>query len=226
MALRVMGSRHEDRREGTLAAENLELFRTTTDALVERIAKGDLSPLDVLLRKAGKRVMALITVKMTDRLKLRMGPEDVLQEVYLEALRQLPSFEDRGHGSFYAWFAVLAVNKISNLDQLARAARRDPRREVLLDQPGRKRADRSTRRMEIAADGTSPSGIVIRWEVFEGIRSALDGLSPLEREALVLRYLQGLSSAEAAGILKVGISQVYVALSRALAKVRDHLGDL
>jgi len=201
----------------------VDQLTTATGVLLQRVLKGESAPLDQLFRRVGRRLMALIYVRMSHRLRSLMEPEDVLQEVYIEALRQLPGFEDRGPGSFYAWLAAVAVNRILNLEQFAAAGKRDPHKEVKLRAAGDTNSTGAGFGADPAADQTSPSQAVIRWEAFEQVRAALEQLPPRERDVITLRYLQGQSTAETAQALSLDANQVYVALSRGLDRVRELL---
>ncbi|MBN1422681.1 MAG: sigma-70 family RNA polymerase sigma factor [Planctomycetes bacterium] len=201
----------------------MDLLTTATGALLERVLKGESAPLDRLFRRVGRRLMALISVRMSQRLRSLMEPEDVLQEVYIEALRQLPRFEDRGPGSFYAWLAAVAVNRIRNLEQFAGAGKRDPYKEMRLRGPGDTSDAMRGFAADPAADLPSPSQVAIRWEAFDQVRAALEQLPARERDVIVHRYLQGESTAETAEVLSLDANQVYIALSRGLQKVREML---
>jgi RNA polymerase sigma-70 factor, ECF subfamily len=202
------------------------LLHTATDALLGSIRRGDSRALDALLAKAGGRVMALIALRMSSRLKARLDPEDVLQEVYMEAVRSLGSFQDRGPGSFYAWFATLALRTLNDLEDHVRAERRDPAKEIRLDRAAHDTTLAPRADLAIAATQSSASSVVVRWEMFDSVRAAFELLSPTERDVIVMRYLQGLSSHETAKVLELDVERVYVALSRGLAKIRGVLGEL
>ncbi len=199
------------------------LLRTATDALLARVLKGDASRLDELLRRAGTRLMALISLRMSDRLKRRLDPEDVLQEVYMEALRGLDRFEHRGPGSFYAWLAAIAVNTIRTLEDHAGAAKRDVRRDVPLAVEDTSCPRGVLSPAALAAAQTSPSQAAVRWEMFQIVCAAMEGISREERDVITLRYLQGLSTEETARTLALDPGKIYVLLSRGLARVRDKL---
>ncbi len=197
----------------------------STDLLLEKLMAGDHSPLGLLLHKASSRVKALIVLRMSDRLRRRMEPEDVLQEVYVEALKQLPGFENRGKGSFYAWFAALTVNKLLNLEQYAAADRRDPHKEAAV--LGARRDPRgadSNPGIQVAAAAASPSHMLMRSEDYLTTVEAIRGLAERERNVVMLRYLQGLSSQETARAMGLTTPQVYVVLSRAMTKIRATVG--
>ena len=57
------------------------------------------------------------------------------------------------------------------------------------------------------------------------VRAALTVLPPRDRDVLVLRYLEDLSTAETAAVLDVGVSVVKMRLLRALQKLRVILDE-
>jgi RNA polymerase sigma-70 factor (ECF subfamily) len=75
------------------------------------------------------------------------------------------------------------------------------------------------------AGGTSPSRHLLREEMRDRVRGALAALGERDREALVLRFLEGLSTAEAAVVLGVSEGAVKSRVMRALARFRDLLDD-
>lgn len=75
----------------------------------------------------------------------------------------------------------------------------------------------------LIASGTSPSRQAIREETRDRVRAALDELTPRDREVLVLRFLEQLSTAEAAAVLGIGEGAVKSRLMRAVVRFRDLL---
>jgi RNA polymerase sigma-70 factor (ECF subfamily) len=75
----------------------------------------------------------------------------------------------------------------------------------------------------LIASGTSPSRHAIRQETRDRVRAALDELTPRDREVLVLRFLEQLSTAEAAAVLEIGEGAVKSRLMRAVMRFRDLL---
>ena len=70
----------------------------------------------------------------------------------------------------------------------------------------------------LIAGGTSPSRHAVREELQDRVRAALDELNPRDREVLVLRFLEQLSTAEAAAVLGIGEAALSSRLVRALAR--------
>jgi RNA polymerase sigma factor (sigma-70 family) len=77
----------------------------------------------------------------------------------------------------------------------------------------------------LAASGTSPSRNLLRREVRERVRQALDRLPSHYREVLVMRHLEQLSIPEIAAIAEISQGTVKSRLFRGLALLQERLGD-
>lgn len=77
----------------------------------------------------------------------------------------------------------------------------------------------------LLASGTSPSGGLERAERRAAVRAALDRLRPRDREVLVLRYLEDLTTREVAAVLGVSEGAVKMRHVRALDALRHLLPD-
>jgi RNA polymerase sigma-70 factor (ECF subfamily) len=77
----------------------------------------------------------------------------------------------------------------------------------------------------LIASATSPSRHLLRAELRDRVRAVLSCLKPHDREMLVLRYLEGLSNAEAAAVLGLAENTAAMRHLRALERVRALLGD-
>jgi RNA polymerase sigma-70 factor (ECF subfamily) len=75
----------------------------------------------------------------------------------------------------------------------------------------------------LLAVGDGPSADLQRQERRARVRAALERLPERDREVLVLRYLEQLSTAEVAEVLAVGEGAVKMRLLRALQRLRDTL---
>lgn len=122
--------------------------------------------------------------------------EDLAQDAFLTAWRELPALRDPGR--FRAW--VCGIARHLGVDARRRSARRQ-RRETPL--PTRELPDAADLEQEL--DARQSAEIV--WE-------ALQRLSPRYREVLVLYYRQGRSTAEVASALDLSVSAVEQRLSR------------
>jgi RNA polymerase sigma-70 factor (ECF subfamily) len=129
--------------------------------------------------------------------------EDAMQEAFIRAYRSLGSL--RNPDGFGGWFYRILTNQCHNV----RAARR-PTMDVAKLNP---QADDRT---ETAAE---------RRELGEAIEDALDQLSDEQREAFVLKHVQGLSYDQMDELLGAGVDALKMRVYRARDRLREILGD-
>jgi len=161
--------------------------------LVQRTIGGDRAALATLFEHYHLRVFrsAFLVVRS------REAADDVVQLVFLELFRALPSFDTRR--PFLPWLYRI-VHHVT-VDYL--------RREVY-------------RRPTFPLRDTTPDPIDATGQVEERaiLGPALDALSLEHREALVLRYFVGLSEREMAAVLRVRPGTIKSRLHRALSAAR------
>jgi RNA polymerase sigma-70 factor (ECF subfamily) len=201
----------------------MTLGESDTRLLLRRVREGDQAALKKLLEGNRDRLKRMVTIHMDRPLARRFDPSDVVQEALAEAVKKLPDYLRRPRIAFYPWLRTIAWEKLVKLRQQHVAQKRSVRRE----QPACELSDGSL--IELAdrfvASGTQPSERLIRQELHSRVRAALARLSPREREVLVLRYLESLSTQDA--IATLGISRQAFAKRhlRAIRKLRGYLGN-
>jgi len=132
--------------------------------------------------------------------------EDAAQAVFLLLARKAPSLTARA--SLAGW--LFAAARL-----VSRNARRQEKRRQRQEQQAMEETTRSER--DAQADAAA-------WaEVAPALNDALAALSGREREAVLLRFFQGLSLAETGGALGVSADAAQMRVSRALDKLRRHL---
>jgi RNA polymerase sigma-70 factor (ECF subfamily) len=138
--------------------------------------------------------------------------EDVVQETFLKAYRQLGRFESRAN--FGTWLHRIAVN--CSIDLI----RSRPHRE----------AGHDTAALEdmSAADGRdsahkTPERLMLSTEVQERISTAMSALSQRERAAFVLRHFEGHSIEDISHSLGLKANATKHSIFRAVRKMRAAL---
>ncbi len=123
-----------------------------------------------------------------------------------------------------AWLRRILANNLANLARDFRSGKRDVRRERSLELI----LDNSSRLLGewIAAEASSPSKKLQRYEMLERVAQALKALSAEQRQAVVLRHWQGLSLAEIARQLDRTPGAVGLLIHRGLKALREKLKDL
>lgn len=179
--------------------------------LVQRFVRGDASAFDALVARYQPRVAGLAY----RLLGWREDAEDVVQEVFLAAMRALPNF--RGSSGVGTWLTAITLNK-------CRSHRRW-RRLTRFRRSGRRAAAARESSEEPCADGPA-DGPAIDRERFERVRRAIERLPASYREVIVLRYLEQMSIERIAEVLSARTLTIQVRLHRARRKLKDQLKDL
>lgn len=132
--------------------------------------------------------------------------EDATERTFMAALRGLDRFEDRG-STFRAWLFRIARNTVAN----AHRSRRRRRTEPLPDS------------FERPAPNADPAGLVALADELHAVRHAIGEMPDDRRQVIVLRFVDGLSTAEVAEVLDRSPGAVRVLLHRALRDLAARL---
>jgi RNA polymerase sigma-70 factor (ECF subfamily) len=142
--------------------------------------------------------------------------EDVVQDTFLKAYRELRRFESRS--SFGTWLHRIAVNCSYDL------LRRRPRQQA---DPLDATAEDGGPALELeAAAVTRPDRQAFGAEVQRRVQAAMADLTPAERSAFVLRHLEGRSIDEIGSMLGLQVSATKHSIFRAVQKMRRALTPL
>jgi RNA polymerase sigma-70 factor, ECF subfamily len=196
-----------------------------TDVLLDRVARGDRTARQALLGRHRDRLRRMVTVHLDRRLAARVDPSDVVQEALAEADQRLSDYARRRPVPFYPWLRQLAWDLlVEQYRRHVQAGKRSVRREepdvlALPDESADLLAGRLVDR------GASPSEHVLREELRGRVRTALARLAPGDRQVLVLRHLEQLSTADAAAVLGIGQPAFKSRHLRALQRLRALLRE-
>jgi len=176
---------------------------------VTRARGGDSEAFRLLVERHSREVFRL-AFRMTGN---EHDAEDVVQEAFLKAYRNLSAFEERAQ--FGSWVHRIAAN--CAYDLLRARVRRDDRLEHAEGPEG-------DRTLTVPANDPSPERLVAGREVQGRLRAALARLSALERTAFTLRHVEGMSIAEISNALDLDASAAKQSVFRAVRKLRQALG--
>jgi RNA polymerase sigma-70 factor, ECF subfamily len=137
--------------------------------------------------------------------------EDVVQETFLKAYRQLDRFEERA--SFGTWLHRIAWN--CSVDLLRARPKREQAEEAdTLEQLG------STHATVTGSVAPSPERLMASVQVGDRVKQAMSRLSPLERAAFVMRHYEGRSIDEISRALEIRENAAKHSIFRAVRKMR------
>jgi RNA polymerase sigma-70 factor, ECF subfamily len=186
---------------------------TSTFDLIKRFHEGDQTAFNQLFTKYRPRLAVLIRYKLSEPLRQRIEIDDILQEVFLDASKDIGSFIYRSPGSFMKWLSSIADHVI--IDE-ARSQARQKRHAVEMV---RFRSPSNPNGPE-PSDSTTPSRILMQKERAVRLLARLDALPPDYRDVILMAKVEGLSSAEMAKRLGRSREAVAVLLHRALQRLR------
>jgi RNA polymerase sigma-70 factor (ECF subfamily) len=196
-----------------------------TEQLVARAGKGDGAALQELLGRHRSQLRKMVAIRLDRRLAARIDPSDVVQDVMLEAAQMLPQYLTERPLPFYPWLRRLAWKRLLKLYQHHLGAQK---RAVTREEQGLPMlADESALELagRLVAPETSPSNRMLRNELCHRVQSALSQLSEPDREVLVLRFLEQLSTSEMAAVLGISEGAVKTRQTRALDRLCRLLGE-
>lgn len=179
-------------------------------ALLVSYANGDASAGRVLLNRLAPRLFGYATRVLGDRSEA----EDVVQETMLKLWKMAPDWR-QGEAQVSTWAYRVMVNLCTD-----RLRKRANRAQVALESVAEPEAD-----LKSAVDRMTDAARV------DALQNALGALPDRQRQAVVLRHLEGMTNPEIAQIMDIGVEAVESltargkrALKAALAGRKEELG--
>ena len=192
------------------------------EPLADRVRKRDATALAAFLEERRPALLSFVDRRLGSALRGKVETQDILQELAIKALRELPQ-ADLSTRDPFGWLCHLAEQCIVDDHRHFAAGKRASGREV----PGNVRIGDGSQDLValLAASMTSPSMAVVRDERQRRLMDVVATFPDDHREALRLRYGEGLPTKEVA--LKLGKSDVAtrVLLSRLVQQLQDRLGE-
>ena len=164
----------------------------------------------------------MVSLRLDPRLRRRIDSSDVIQESFLDVTRRLEEYRGAPDMPFFVWVRFLTAQKLLEVHRRHMdAEKRDVRREVA--GPGYPEATSVSLARALVDSETSPSEALARKEDQERLRSALDRMSEIDREILLLKHFEQLSNEECAAVLELSLSGAISRHVRAVNRLREIL---
>jgi RNA polymerase sigma-70 factor (ECF subfamily) len=180
-----------------------EIMRQDDKSLAQRIAGGDGPAFAQFVDAYGARVHRLVRRYVAHE----ADAEDLTQEIFVSLYRSMGGF--RGESKLSTWVYRIAMNHC-----LKHQGRTPPAAASLDDVE-----------VETADPRADTTRLTMRNELRGQVRGAIDALSPLHRDIVILHELHGLTYGECAMVLQVPVGTVKSRLSNAFARLRASLGE-
>ena len=194
-------------------------YSSSNSADVHRAVAGDRTALARVFEMHRPRLRRMVAARLDERLASRVDESDVLQDVFLTADRRIHDF-DPAKTPFFVWLRSLTGQRMVELYRFhVTAGKRTTTREA----PDKKNPpDTSTASLAdfLASQLTSVSNAVMRAELVDQVRQALDELDDLDREVISMRHYEQMSNEEVAVELGINASTVSTRHHRALIRLK------
>ena len=184
-------------------------------AILARARSGDTEAMEQLILKYQGRIYNTI-------LKICANKDDaaeLTQDTFVKAIEKIDNF--KGKSSFYTWIFRIAVNHTLNYCKRKFKLGFDS-----LDRPQGSESQQGAMALkEFLADSSSPDPVALTQnkEIYELVSGAIVKLDGNQRAVVVLCDIEGMSYAQIAEVLEVGLGTVKSRLSRGRKNLKEIL---
>jgi len=195
-----------------------EIDRQRLEMLLRSAREGDRQSIGELLSQYRSYLTMLGAAQFQQRLRPRVSPSDIVQDVMLRAHCHFGQFRGETERELLAWLREILVNSLARfVEQHVRAAKRDIRREVSLEN-----FTAAAGPLPESPGGSHqpPSAAAQLGEQSLLLAALLDQLPEHYREVLVLRNIEGLAFEEVATRLQRTPGATRMLWLRAIEKLR------
>ena len=175
----------------------------TDVAAVSRTRGGDADAFRLLVERHSRAIFR-VAWRMTGN---EHDADDVVQETFLRAYRQIDNFEERAN--FSTWLHRIAIN--CSLDLLRARGRHE------------KQYGGDPDSVDLRSEAPEPDRLALSGELQQHVAAAMQRLSDNERTAFVLRHFEGMPVEEIGRTLGIQVNAAKHTIFRAVRKLRDHL---
>ena len=193
-----------------------------TQVLLARVRDGDETALNGLLARHRDAIKRMIGRRMDRVVQHRVDASDIVQDVMLEANRRLGDYLANPTMPFRLWLRHMARDRLIDAHRRHRvASSRSVDREVSL--AGQTDADdrsRGTMGGQVADRDLTPAAAATWHELERRFAAAVDLLDDADRQIVLLRHFEHLSTAEAAETLGLSKPAAGMRYLRAMRRLR------
>lgn len=197
----------------------------SADDILERIRKGDPQAIGDLFQVHRSKLWRVVSLRLDHRIYRRVSVDDVLQEAFLDVSRRISEFLSNPTLPVYIWMRSLTIQRMLMIQRTHMGvAARSVSKEV---RPAMREGFVSSDSMagQLVSHLTSPSQAILRVELQQKVREALDEMDPLDREVLALRHFEELPNNEVALVLGISKDAASKRHIRALMRLKAILTD-
>ncbi len=186
-----------------------------TQSLLQQAQAGDPEAFEQLFTSHRAYLRKTVELRLDPKLRSRVDPSDVVQEINLEAFRRLSTYLEQQPMPFRLWLRQIAYDHtLKARRHHLGTARRAAGREVSLP-------ERSSLQLaqQLVAAGSTPSQVLDRRQLVRRLREAVAQLPEADREVILMRHFEGLSNQEVGCLLGMDPGTVSKRHGRAMLRL-------
>lgn len=197
-----------------------------TLVLLDRVRQGDGDAINGLLERHRETIKRMIGRRMDRGVQRRVDASDIVQDVMIEANRRLGDYLANPTMPFQLWLRHMARDRLIDAHRRHRvAATRSVDREVPLVVPDSGDQSQADLGGQITDRDLTPAAAATWHELERRFATAVDLLEESDRQIVLLRHFEHLSTAEAAEVLGLSKPAAGMRYLRAMRRLRVLLDD-
>ena len=192
-----------------------------TLVLLDRVRKGDADAVNGLLERHREAIRRMIDQRLDRVVQQRVDASDIVQDVLIEANRRLGDYLANPTMPFQLWLRHMARDRLIDAHRRHRvAASRSLDKEVSLEAAGAADRSRANLAGELADRELTPAAVATWRELERRFAAAVDQLEEDDRQIVLLRHFEHLTTAEAAEVLGLSKPAAGMRYLRAMRRLR------
>ncbi len=220
-----MNSENETNKQSQRVEEADSEGRPTL-VLLNRVRSGDADAVNSLLQRHRDVIKRMIDRRMDRGVRQRVDASDIVQDVMIEANRRLGDYLENPTMPFQLWLRHMARDRLVDAHRRHRvAATRSVDREVPLVIPSAGDQSQVDMGGQVADRGLTPAAAATWHELERRFASAVELLEEGDRQIVLLRHFEHLSTAEVAEVLGLSKPAAGMRYLRAMRRLRVLLDE-
>jgi len=201
--------------------EPLPVDPQPTQVLLDRVRRGDDTAVNGLLQRHRESIRRMIDKRMDRLVQRRVDASDIVQDVLIEANRRLGDYLANPTMPFQLWLRHMARDRLIDAHRRHRvASNRSLDRETSLEVPGGADQSQADMMQQIAGRELTPAAAATWHELERRFAAAVELLEEGDRQIVLLRHFEHLSTAETADMLGLSKPAAGMRYLRAMRRLR------
>lgn len=191
------------------------------EGMLRLAISGDAAALCSLLVKHGPDVRGRIAREIPHRWQSVLSDDDILQQTYADAMRDIRKFKLDDRSSFAAWLLIIAKHNLLDAIKMLEADSRGGNQRRI--EPAGSDESFIALYDMLSASSTTPSRLAARNEIKNAIQQAVGKLPDAYRQVVSMYDIEGRSVQEVADALGRSCGAVFMLRARAHARLREEM---